>query len=281
MRRLFYLVFAGICAVAQAAEFGVCGDFTSEIGKDGLPSGWKFHEWKGYLPKPTVEVTDGDGKGTRALSVKDVRGTDGAAVMTAAKRPGGCGDLVTVGFTARGRGKAWVTLVRSTAKGGWNQTEPHASIDLTDEWTTHECLFVLHDGPNGATKSFQVELGLDNGAEACFTDVSVDHSPATPEERVAAAGKGLRTLRRTLETKREIASDDFEDAARVRTPTPELVQDIIAPGLLSKTTLGVYRGDKAFTVPMFGGAVALERDPPGEDGSVALERNPLGERAYL
>ena len=195
MKKLIVMLFAGICAVAQAAEFGVCGDFASEIGKDGLPNGWKFHEWKGYLPKPTVEVTEGDGKGTRALSVKDVRGTDGAAVMFATKRPGGCGDLVTVGFTARGRGKAWVTIVRSTAKGGWNQTEPHASVDLTDEWTTHECLFVLHDGPNGETKSFQVELGLDNGSEACFTDVSVDHSPTTPEERVAAAGKGLRVLR--------------------------------------------------------------------------------------
>ena len=263
MKKLIFMWFVGVCAVAQAAEFDVCGDFASEIGKNGLPKGWTFHAWKGYLPQPTVGVAGGDAKGTRALCVKDVRGTDGAAVMTAAKRPGACGDRVVVGLTARGRGKAWVTLVRSTEKGGWNQTEPHATIDLADEWTTHECLFVLHDGPNGETKSFQVELGVDNGAEASFADVSVDHSPATPEERVAAAGKGLRTLRRTLETKREIASDDFEDAARVRAPTPERVQDIIAPGLLSKTTLGVYRGARAFAVPVPGGAVALERDPPG------------------
>ena len=263
MKKRSFILLAVVCAVAQAAEFDVCGDFTSEIGKNGLPKGWTFHAWKGYLPQPTVSVAEGDAKGTRALCVKDVRGTDGAAVMTAAKRPGACGDRVSVGFTARGRGKAWVTLVRSTEKGGWNQTEPHATIDLTDEWTAHECLFTLHDGPNGETKSFQVELGLDNGAEASFADVSVDHSPATPEERVAAAGKGLRTLRRTLEAKREIASDDFEDAARARAPTPERVQDIIAPGLLSKTTLGVYRGDRAFAVPVPGGAVALERDPPG------------------
>ena len=262
MKKLFFMWFVCVCAAAQAAEFNVCGDFTFEIGKNGLPKGWTFHAWKGYLPQPTVGVTEGDVKGTRALHVSDVRGTDGAAVMFAEKRPGACGDRVAVGLTARGRGKAWVTLVRSTEKGGWNQTEPHVTIDLTGEWITHECLFVLHDGPNGETKSFQVELGLDNGAEAFFTDVSVDHSPATSEERIAAVGKGLRTLRRTLETKREIASDDFEDAARARTPTPELVQDIIAPGLLSKTTLGVYRGERAFVVPMFGGVVAQERDPP-------------------
>ena len=263
MRKLLSTVAAVVCAAVLAAEFDVCGDFASGLGKNGLPKGWTFHVWKGYLPKPAAEVVEGDAKGGRALCIKDVRGADGAAVMTVAKRPGACGDRVAVGFTARGRGKAWVTLVRSTEKGGWNQTEPHVTIDLTDEWTAHECLFTLHDGPNGETKSFQVELGLDTGAEACFADVSADHSAATPEERVAAAGKGLRTLRRTLETKREIASDDFEDAARVRTPKPELVQDIIAPGLLSKTTLGVYRGERAFTVPMPGGAVALERDPLG------------------
>ena len=255
------MLFVGVCAVARATEFGVCGDFSSEIDKKGLPTGWTFHEWKGYLPKPAVGVTEGDAKGTCALSVKDVRGTDGAAVMTTAKCLGTCGDRVAVGLTVRGRGKAWVTLVRSTENGGWNQTEPHATVDLTDEWTTHECLFVLHDGPNGETKSFQVELGLDKGTEACFTDVSADHSSATPEERAAAAGKGLRVLRRTLETKREIALDDFEDVARVRTPAPKLVQDIIAPGLLSKTTLGVYRGDRAFTVPIPGDTVALKRDP--------------------
>ena len=279
MKKLLFILLAVVCAVAQAAEFDVCGDFASEIGKNGLPKGWTFHAWKGYLPQPTVSVTEGDAMGTRALCVKDVRGTDGAAVMTTTKRPGACGDRVSVGFTARGRGKAWVTLVRSTEKGGWNQTEPHATIDLTDEWTAHECLFVLHDGPNGETKSFQVELGLDNGAEASFADVSVDHSPATPEERTAAAGKGLRTLRRTLETKREIALDDFEDATRVRTPKPELVQDIIAPGLLSKTTLGVYRGERAFVVPVPGGAVALERDPPGSFLSAGVRIYDFGRTA--
>ena len=133
MRKLFFVVVVGICAAAQAAEFDVYGNFASEIGKNGLPKGWTFHMWKGYLPKPTVGVTEGDAKGTRALFVKDVRGNDGAAVMTTAKRPGAGGDRVAVGFTARGRGKAWVTLVRSTEKGGWNQTEAHAAIDLTDE----------------------------------------------------------------------------------------------------------------------------------------------------
>ena len=122
MRKTVFMVVAAVCAAVQAAEFGVCGDFASEPGRNGLPKGWTFHMWKGYLPKPAVEVVDVDAKGTRALCVKDVRGTDGAAVMTAAKRPGACGDRVAVGFTARGRGRAWVTLVRSTEKGGWNQT---------------------------------------------------------------------------------------------------------------------------------------------------------------
>ena len=195
MKKKTTMVAAAVCAAVQAAEFDVCGDFASEPGKNGLPKGWTFHAWEGYLPKPAAEVVGGDAKGTRALCVKDVRGNYGAAVMTAAKRPGACGDRVTVGFTARGRGRAWVTLVRSTEKGGWNQTEPHVTIDLTDEWTAHECLFTLHDGPNGETKSFPVELGLGTGAEACFADVSAGHSAATPQERVAAAGKGLRTLR--------------------------------------------------------------------------------------
>ena len=94
MSKLFFVAVASICAAAQAAEFDVHGDFASEIGTSGLPKGWMFHVWKGYLPKPAVGVTEGDAKGTCALFVKDVRGTDGAAVMTAAKRPGACGDRV-------------------------------------------------------------------------------------------------------------------------------------------------------------------------------------------
>ena len=88
MKKLVFMWFVCVCATAQAAEFNVCGDFTSEIGKNGLPRGWTFHAWKGYLPQPTVGVTEGDAKGTRALHVSDVRGTDGAAVMFAEKRPG-------------------------------------------------------------------------------------------------------------------------------------------------------------------------------------------------
>ena len=85
MKKLFFIVFMGVCAAAQAAEFDVCGDFASEIGKNGLPKGWTFHAWKGYLPQPTVSVTEGDAKGTRALCVKDVRGTDGAAKAVPAR----------------------------------------------------------------------------------------------------------------------------------------------------------------------------------------------------
>jgi hypothetical protein len=247
------MLIVGACAVAHAAEFDVQGDFASKPGANGLPAGWVFHTWEGYLPKPMAKVVEGDAKGTFALSVDDVRGKHGAGVMSAVKRAGTCRDHVTVGLTARGRGKAWVTLVRWNEKRAWNQTESRVAIDLTDEWTAHECLFVLHDGPSGETKSFQVELGLDKGSEACFADVSADHSPACPEERAAAVGKVARTMKRFIDTSREIASDDFEDAARVRSPSPELVQDIIAPGLLSKTTLGVYRGDRPFTVQMPGG----------------------------
>ena len=39
MKKLIFMWFVFVFALAQAAEFDVCGDFTSEIGKNGLPKG--------------------------------------------------------------------------------------------------------------------------------------------------------------------------------------------------------------------------------------------------
>ncbi len=253
-------------ACAAAAEFDVNGGFAGD-GRDGLPKGWQFHTWEGYMPKPDASIVDGDAPGVRAMRIANVRGKYGAGVMSAAKRPGGRGDRVTVAFAARGKGKAWATLVRWTAKGGWNQTEQRAAIDLTDEWTAYECAFVLHDGSKEETKSFQVELGLDCGSEAEFADVTADHVPATPEERAAADPARRRDLRWIVEPVRDLAQDDFEDAARPRSPKPELVQDIIAPGLLSKTMLGAYRSESGFSVPLDGGKAV--RLPDGAGASLA------------
>ena len=262
MKKCFiaFLMLSSFAAVAN--EFDVNGGFAGD-GKDGLPKGWQFHTWEGYMPRPSASIVEGDAPGVRAMRIRDVRGKHGAGVMAAVKRPGGRGDRVTVSLVARGKGKAWATLVRWTAKGGWNQTESRAAIDLTDEWTAHECVFVLHDGPNDETRSFQVELGLDNGSEAEFADVAADHVPATPEERAAVDPKCRRDLRRIVEPVRDLVQDDFEDAARQRSPKPDLVQDIIAPGLLSKTMLGVYRSEKEFAVPLDGGKAARLPDDSG------------------
>lgn len=177
-----------------------------------LALSWVLHGWSGYQPASTFIETTQDGRTILALT--NVQGKSGGCIMTTPRSPCRAGDTVRARFLSRGKGKAYATIARYSKAGGFNQTGSKSTFDLTHEWTEQMCEFRVGDGTNGETGSCDLELVVEKGGEAEFTDVEM-----------------------TIERR---AIEDFEGTGPFL-GAAETVRGNIAPGLLSVTTMGLYR----------------------------------------
>lgn len=203
-----------------------------------LALAWAVHTWSGYQPLPTV--TDETVDGRAAKRVANVQGSSGGCIMTEPRTPCRAGDVVRVSFEAKGRGAASATVARYSVSGGYNQTCARQTFALGADWQHHAFDFQVADGTDGETGSCDFQLVVDKGGEAFFANVE------------------MKLERR--------AREDFEGAGPY-VGGVEVIEGNIAPGLLSRTRLGLLHADAArriafptntFFLPTIGGNAYLE-----------------------
>lgn len=203
-----------------------------------LALAWAIHPWDGYRPLPTM--TDETVDGRVAKRIANVQGVSGGCIMTDPRTPCRAGDVVHVSFEAKGTGTAAATVARYSVDGGYNQTCPRQAFALGSSWERHSFDFQVGDGTSGETGSCDFQLIVGKGCEGLFANVE------------------MRVSRR--------AREDFEG------PGPyvggvEAIDGNIAPGLLSRTRLGLLRADavrkiafptNSFLLPTSGANAYLE-----------------------
>ena len=239
------LVATGLTAVADA----------------DLPKGWFRNRWNGYEPHAKMETTDGPLAGTWAIRVSDIASQHGFGILSERKYPAVEGDRLRVTFYGKGKGEAKISYVSFTAEGKWNQPRGTRGFELTDEWRLYEAEFVVSDKTSKEKTGFvQPSLHGTKDSECWFSDVRADvtRSKIDPVDFPET---------RELADRKTAFKDDFEKGAK----DGEILTTDIAPGLLSKTQVGVYRTDGALTLPY-----AAKASVPSAD-DVALS---VGSRLY-
>jgi len=211
----------------QAVPVAVKGDFAT-AGADGLPEGWMIHQWDGFMPLAKFARVEADGKS--AFRICEANGRAGAGALAMKREPCHAGDILRLRWSMRGKGKGLVRVQNYNAKGEANGGSASPAAELTESWKQHEFVYSIGNGPSGESVAFQVGLGCDKGSEIEFADVVCDIE------------------RRFF--------DDYQTAGK-RAGAPEIITDIIAPGLMEKTKQGVYRTAATLAVPLGTAACAL------------------------
>ena len=231
MKHLSIAVAVFLALRAFAYEIPIGGDF-ADVGDDGFPKAWSLFD--GGDSK--VEVKRGESG--NELHFFRTSGKKNPYLRSRMRIRATAGDLVTVGFEARGSGKVGLNLCCRNAKGGFSRTLPLQYFGLGNAWKESSFTFLLMDG---ATKveSCEVMLYLQAGSDAYIRNVRVS---------------------RRLEIVRELAKDDYETPTS-RSGNPEIVRGDIAPGLLAQTGKGTYRTGGSVDISS---ATDLAIPPPGE-----------------
>ena len=231
MKHLSIAVAVFLALRAFAYEIPIGGDF-ADVGDDGFPKAWSLFD--GGDSK--VEVKRGESG--NELHFFRTSGKKNQYLRSRMRIRATAGDLVTVGFEARGSGKVGLNLCCRNAKGGFSRTLPLQYFGLGNAWKESSFTFLLMDG---ATKveSCEVMLYLQAGSDAYIRNVRVS---------------------RRLEIVRELAKDDYETPTS-RSGNPEIVRGDIAPGLLAQTGKGTYRTGGSVDISS---ATDLAIPPPGE-----------------
>ena len=88
MKWIFGFIGAFLASALQAFEVPVDGGF-SAVSNEGLPAGWNWHEWGGYLPHSSVSLEPGG-----IVHFTNVRGKDGSAIRSR-RFSGKTGDVIS------------------------------------------------------------------------------------------------------------------------------------------------------------------------------------------
>ena len=233
MKWIFGFIGAFLASALQAFEVPVDGGF-SAASNEGLPAGWNWHEWDGYLPHSSVSL-EPDG----IVRISNVQGKDGSAIRSR-RFSGRTGDVISVEVETCGSGTARLALYAwdKTTGWGWLFAVSSPNVEVGDEWKTLKHTFNVPTGKK-PVEGLEVALVVSNGSDVRFRNLHV-----------------MRKLVRG----NVIACEDFE-SPRVRSGNPSVVSVTIAPGLLMKTRQGVYRtNDRAKLVPK-----STVRLPDGND----------------
>jgi len=214
--------------------------------QDGMPDGWMHQTWNGFLPRAAVATSVEDG--ATIIHISDVKGPDGAGIVEKLRKKCGPNDIVRVKYSARGRGKAFCRVLRSTAAAKSCPNLDDKAIDLTDEWQTREFTTTIGQAPIGVPAMCTAGIACTKGSEVWFKDVS------------------WRLERQYY--------DDFERDSAGRAGSPERIVTDVAPGLLESTHVGVYRTDSVLSLPLGDGGYVL---PPEGELNPVVE---IGARIY-
>ena len=228
MKKALMLCLAAVAAVALSVRAEKVDVSFGPAGADGIPKGWAYHGWEGYFPKAKAELLQQDGK--PVFHLFDANGRSGAGVLTSVRVPCHAGDIIHVAYSVRGKGRAGARTQQYTDKGAANNGGGNA-FDLTDDWQRHEFTVAANDSTAGTTAFFNVGVHCTKGSDAYFRDL-------------------------VCEIRRQYL-DDYEDASLKRAGAPEIISDIIAPGLMSLTKMGLYRTETSSVIPLGDDALAL------------------------
>lgn len=217
-----------LCTSAKAEVLDVGGDFAAG-GRNGLPLGWSFNQYKGYRPFADVTVAPSASGGVMTLS--NVTGRSGTAVVTTNRYPAVKGEKVRISCEVKGRGTAIIGLDHYADGGVWNisaDVRSRRKLPVTEEWRRHE--FELHVGDGKAkTVSISLSVGCARGDEISMRNLS-----AEALHLLQTGGLDFVSVRRYYE-------DTFERPQPKRPVQPEIVRGPVSDGLLTQTHRGRYR----------------------------------------
>ena len=217
-----------LCMPASAEMLDVGGGFKAG-GRNGLPIGWGYNYYEGYRPLASVWVSESSSVGEMTLS--NVVGRSGSAVVTTNRYPAVKGEIVRISCEVRGKGAVVIGLDHYAAGGVWNQPSDARSsktLPVTEEWRRHE--FDLHVG-NGKAKTVSVALsvGCAKGDEISIRNLSAEILHL------------LRTGALDFVSVRRYYEDTFERELPERLVQPEIVRGAVSDGLLTQTCRGRYQ----------------------------------------
>lgn len=220
-----------------------------------LPAGWSRNRWPGYQPYAAMETVEGPIAGQWAIHVSDIQSKHGFGVLSDAKAPATDGDRLRVTFLARGRGAASVGYVSWTAAGEWNQCGPGQSLPVTDDWRLYEAEFLVSDlGHPKKTAAAQLDFGGSQGGELWYSDIRLE-----VVRKDAAPGSLPEAYE--FRDRRVAIHEDFERGVR----GGQGMTTDIAPGLLEKTRIGVWRTEGELVLPYRAKATV----PKAPDGALS------------
>ena len=232
------------------------------VASAALPKGWYRNDWKGYQPYATMAAEEGPLPGTTAMVISNVVAKHGFGILENARHPAVAGDRVRITFLARGRGHLGAAYVSFTETGDWNGIGSSRGFALTDDWRLYEAELTVTDKffkrPTGR---IQANLTGSTGTDCRIADVRTEVVKGRPDPAALPET-------RVLENRKFALQEDFERTVR----GGESLTTDIAPGLLSKTKIGVYRTDSKLMLPYSVRSAAV---PSGTNAALAV-----GSRLY-
>ena len=218
------------------AALAVNGSF-SDVGASNLPRGWVLHTYSGYLPLAHAETVRDEALGLASVRLTEVTAKQGTCLRSTLRQDVAAGDRFRVSYLARGRGRVVLGLYCYGPKGEWLAPKSSDPQLVSERWTLHETeITVPKDRPLPVDA---VEFVIDGtqGGEFAFADFRVERVVESPD----------LPRYREIETVNRVACEGFEGGP-VASGSPKIVPTDIAPGLLSKTKVGVYRTRTSATV---------------------------------